>query len=94
MKKRSSILERLTAAAELHDEAIPHLPLVEIAGEHRVLIENHMGVIAYAAEEICVRVKYGTVSVGGCNLELAHMTKGQLVISGTINKVALHRGRA
>ena len=93
MRKRNSILEKLTIAADLPDEAIPRLPLVEIAGDCRVLIENHMGVIGYAAEEICVKVKYGTLSVCGCALELARMTKGQLVVSGRIDKVVLNRGR-
>ena len=94
MKKRASILEKLTVAADLHDEAIPQLPLVEIAGDCRVLIEHHLGVIAYGTEEICVKVKYGTISVCGCRLELARMIKEQLIISGRIDKVVLNRGGA
>lgn len=93
MGKRNFILERLTMAADLTDEAIPQLPLIEIAGDCRVLIENHMGVIAYGTEEICVRVKYGTIAVCGCRLELARMIKGQLVVSGRIDKVVLNRGK-
>ena len=93
MRKRRSIFETLTAAADLHDEALPRLPLVEIAGDHRVLIENHLGVIAYGTEQICVKVTYGVLAVCGCNLELARMTKGQLVVSGRIDQVVLNRGK-
>lgn len=93
MQKGKSIFERLTAAADLHDEAIPHLPLVEIAGDRRVLIENHQGVIAYATEQICVKVKYGSVCICGSGLELARMSKGQLIVSGTIGKIELLRGK-
>lgn len=93
MRQRRSIFERLTMAADLPDETIPRLPLVEIAGDRRVLIENHLGVVAYGTEQICVKVTYGTLSVCGCNLELARMTKGQLIVSGMIDKVVLNRGK-
>ena len=92
MGKRGSIFERLTMAADLPDEAIPRLPLVEIAGDRRVLIENHLGVIAYGTEQICVRVTYGTLTVCGCQLELARMTRGQLIVTGRIDKISLNRG--
>lgn len=91
MAKRRSIFETLTMAADLPDEAIPGLPLIEIAGDRRVLIENHQGVIGYGTEQICVKVSYGTVAVCGYQLELARMTKGQLIVSGIIDKVVLSR---
>jgi sporulation protein YqfC len=91
MAKRRSIFEAITMAADLPDEAIPGLPLVEIAGDRRVLIENHQGVVAYGTEQICVKVTYGTLSVCGCRLELTRMTKGQLIVSGITDKVVLYR---
>ena len=91
MAKRKSLFEMLTNAADLPDESIPGLPLIEVAGDRRVLIENHRGVVAYAMEQICVKVSYGTVCVCGWDLELARMTKGQLIISGRIDKVVLNR---
>lgn len=93
MKKRKSILETLTMAADLPDETIPRLPLVEIVGNCRVLIENHLGVVGYGAEQICVKVAYGTLSVCGCNLELTRMIKGQLIVSGRIDSIELNRGK-
>lgn len=92
MAKRRSILERLTAAADLQDETVTRLPLVEIAGDKRVLIENHQGVVEYGPEQISVRVKFGSICVCGKRLELARMLKGQLIISGRIDGVRLLRG--
>ncbi len=92
MGKRKSFFEKLTLAADLPDEPIPRLPLVEIAGDRRVLIENHLGVVAYETDRICVRVTYGTVAVCGSNLELARMIRGQLVITGKIKNVELNGG--
>lgn len=82
---------RLTDSAELTGAGIPGQPIVEIAGERRVLIENHFGVSQYSREKIGVKVKYGFVCVCGCGLELVRMTREQLVIAGRIDSVSLIR---
>lgn len=69
------------------------MPLVEIAGERRVLIENHRGVTEYDADRICVLVKFGQICVCGEGLTLAQMTGACLVICGRIDSVTLLRGR-
>jgi len=74
-------------------DAVPGQPIIEIAGDRRVLIENHHGVAAYGSEKILVHVKYGSVCICGCNLEMLHMTKEQLVIYGRIDSVGLQRRR-
>lgn len=91
MNRRRGFLERLAEGADLPGEAMPGQPLVELAGDHRVLIENHNGVTEYGRERISVRVRYGQLVVCGCGLELARMTKEQLVIIGRIDGVTLHR---
>ena len=85
-------MEDITAAADLAEEPIPGLPIVEIAGNRRVLIEHHKGVVQYSASQICVKVKKGQVCVCGQCLELTRMTKEQLIISGDIDSVHLYRG--
>ncbi len=91
MVQKRHWMQRLTEAADLYGEAAPALPLVEIAGETRVLIECHEGVTQYCPTQICVRVSYGQVCVCGCGLELAVMTKERLVIAGRIDAVQLVR---
>lgn len=66
-------------------------PIVEIAGDSRVLIENHFGIMGYSAEQIQVKVKYGCVCVCGCGLEVLRMTREQLVIHGRIQGVRIQR---
>lgn len=89
---RKQIAQRLIFAADLPDAPLPGLPLVELSGQNRVLIENHLGVTQYGRESISVRVKFGQIRVSGCDLELARMTKEQLVITGRIDGVSLYRG--
>lgn len=91
MGKRRYIWERLADGADLAAEPMPGQPIVEIAGDRRVLIENHFGVKEYSREKIAVKVKYGFVCVCGCGLELIRMTREQLVISGSIDAVSLVR---
>ncbi len=90
--KKGSAFVRLASSVDLPEEPIPGRPLVEILDNQRVLIENHLGVCEYEDTVIRVRVKNGSICVLGCNLELARMTKGVLVISGRIEAVQLHRG--
>lgn len=90
MEKQGSFLERLTMAADLPDESIPGLPLVEISGMVRVLVENHMGVTEYGPDRIRVRVKFGDICICGSCLTLSRMTKGQLIIRGKIENIALN----
>lgn len=91
MGKRRNFWEHMMEQTALEPESVPGQPIIEIAGEHRVLIENHKGVAAYGKERILVKVKYGTVCVSGCSLEILRMTKEQLVICGRIDSVGLQR---
>ena len=92
MHKSNSLWSKLTLAADLPDEPIPGLPLVEIVDNSRVLIENHKGVNEYGENLIRIRVAFGSVCVCGQKLELAHMDKGQLIVCGVIESVQLNRG--
>lgn len=83
--------ERLADSADLSGEPMPGVPVVELAGDRRVLIERHGGVTEYSCERICVKVRYGLVCICGCGLELTCMTREQLVITGRIDAVQLQR---
>jgi len=84
-------LRRIVDGAGLTDELLPGVPVLEIAGDCRVLIERHEGVTGYSHEEICIKVSYGMVCIYGCGLELIKMTQNQLIVSGRINGIQLQR---
>lgn len=93
MTKGKDILRRLTRELDIQAQPLPGLPIVELAGNRRVLIENHRGVREYSRERIGVKVKTGLVVVCGQGLELSRMTRHQLVIQGTIEGVRLEGRR-
>lgn len=91
MKRGEIWIERLAEGLDLPGETVPGQPLIELAGDRRLLVEHHRGITQYSREGICVKVSYGHVHVRGCQLELSRMTAQQLVITGQIDGVTLVR---
>lgn len=65
------------------------LPIVELVGQSRLLIENHQGVLSYSLNKIQIKVSYGCVSVTGEKLQLMEMSRVKLVICGRIDGLQL-----
>lgn len=86
-------MQRLADRADLQAEVMPGQSLVELFGEHRVLIEHHGGVIEYGREKIQVKMRYGSLCVCGSGLELMRMNAEQLIISGCIDTISIIRRR-
>lgn len=89
MQRGRNILEKLVLKMDLATEPLPGQPLVEIVGGHRVLIENHCGVIKYGCNEILAKVSFGCFCICGENLKLLQMTRERLVIGGIIRSVSV-----
>lgn len=91
MGRGYSFLEHFTEYTDISLEPLSAQPIIEIAGENRVLIENHFGVKGYSREKITANVKFGFVHICGTGLEILRMTKEQLVIQGRVMAVSLER---
>ena len=65
------------------------VPLIEILGRRRVLVENHKGVSSFSTDEICIQVHKGCVRILGADLEIRCMSKERIIILGTIADVNL-----
>lgn len=79
----------------IHDiynsEVMPGAPLLEAIDNRRILIENHNGIVSYGSAAISVKVRNGRICVTGKNLELGHMTKESMVITGCIDNIEFCR---
>ena len=91
MTQKGHWIQRIVNATQICGEALPHVPIIELAGDKRVLIEHHDGVVEYDTERITILVKYGTVCIQGGDLRLKQMTKEQLVATGRIDSVQIQR---
>ena len=65
------------------------LPIVELVGQNRLLIENHYGVQAYGTSEIQIKVSYGCLVIAGEDLRLMEMSRIKLAICGRIDSVQI-----
>lgn len=86
------MLRTITENAGLHGEAVSGIPLLEISGDDRILIENYVCVAGYTETFIQVRVLFGMYEISGSHLMMSCIKKDQLVICGQISAVALCRG--
>ncbi len=72
-------------------QSLPGVPVVELAGDRRVLIENHEGVAEYGDQRICIKVAFGVLCMYGQELTLRSMSRHQLVVCGLIDRIEIHR---
>ena len=91
MRRKDNATDRIAIGSDLPGEYMPGVPLVEIAGGSRVLIENHLGVCAYGKDSISVKVRFGVITVDGTGLALVKMDRYQLVITGNICGIRIDR---
>jgi len=72
--------------------SVSRMPIVELTGQKRLLIENHLGVLGYSLEEICVKVDFGCICVKGSDLRILQLSKEQVVICGYVDTIQMFGG--
>lgn len=82
----------IMSQVDLPSEPLPGNTFVELANDHRMLIEHHYGVKSYDTNCIQIKTSYGQLGIRGCDLKLASMSKQQLVVIGRIDQISLCRG--
>ena len=91
MKQDRRMLHRFRGMLEMSSQPMPGIPIVELCGEKRLLVENHHGVVSYGDKQIRIAVKFGNLAVSGSGLKICFMSKQQLVVSGRIDTLQLER---
>lgn len=90
MKMKQAIMQHVIHGTELAAQPLPAVPLIEVIGFNRMLIENHICIDSYCPQEISIRVKYGSITVEGDCLQLAYMSPEKLVITGKIRSMQIN----
>jgi sporulation protein YqfC len=79
----------VTELFDLPAELVPGVPKLTLSGGSEVLIENHGGLKSYSRDCIEVRGRDIVMQIRGEDLELAAMTKADIVVRGIIVAVEL-----
>ena len=87
--KQTKVLRYFTESAGLHMEALANMPLLELCGEDRILVENHKCVVGYTDEEIIIRVNFGLIQISGDDMKITCVNREQVVIGGNIRNITL-----
>lgn len=83
---------RLPELFGIPDQTLPGVPIIEIFGDSRVLIEGHCVVTQYSGSQIALRNGRGTICVSGCDLCMAELSRTQLIITGRIEGISIAKG--
>ncbi len=81
--RKRPVMDRLSLPAEI----LPGVPRITMSGGSEVYIENHAGLKTYTRNCIELKSRDGIVRVAGDELELAAMTKTEMVIRGLVVSV-------
>lgn len=79
----------VTEIFDLPSELVPGVPKLTLSGGSEVLIENHGGLRSYSRDLIEVRGRNMLMQIRGEDLELAAMTKNDIIIQGIIVAIEL-----
>ena len=93
----------LVKAAKLFDlpaDIAANLPHIELRGFEECSLDCHRAIIAYEAwavggcepEKMIVAVDTGEVTIEGADLELRHMHRGRLTVTGRIEALTFSGG--
>lgn len=92
MKQQNTWRRKLSEFYYGQFESAPLLPIMELCGDRRILLENHKGVKEYGKNRISICVRYGMLVICGEGLRLCRMHGQQLVIMGRIDNISVVRG--
>ncbi len=82
-RKKSNLLV-LANLLELPDDIVLDLPRITLLGNKQLLVENHKGIIEYAAHIIRIKLTQGILIIHGEKLALGSLQMEQILVEGTI----------
>lgn len=74
---------------EIPEELALDLPKITLVGNLNLNVENHKGIISYAADEVRLRVSDGYLIARGSNFALRSISKTDVFLEGEISNLAI-----
>lgn len=87
MRRRTKPLQELADRLNIPGEAMPGGVYLTVVDMHRVLVENHRGIMSYSEDYIAIATARGNIVLRGAGMKLEAMHSGDILIKGTIASV-------
>ena len=84
MSKLRRFLEKAAQRLEIPADIAADLPHMELNGFSSCSLDCHRAILAYEPEKIIIAVNTGLVTIEGEGLELRHMHRDRLTVTGEI----------
>lgn len=88
-RKKQFMRSVLADALEIPEELALDLPRITLVGNLNLNVENHKGIISYAADEVRLRVSDGYLVARGHNFALRSISKTDVFLEGEITNLAI-----
>ena len=92
MKKTRGLLVKAAKLFDLPADIAANLPHIELRGFEECSLDCHKAIIAYEPEKIIIAVNTGEVTIEGEQLELRHMHRDRLTVTGRIEALTFLGG--
>lgn len=89
MRLYDKVRGRLPELLDLPDQTLPGIPIIEIYGDRRVLIEGRCTVVQYMQTSIIIRNSCGRVCICGQCLKMVELSKDKMIITGCIEGISI-----
>ena len=88
--KRMRVMRTVFAdVLEIPEELALDLPKITLVGNLNLNVENHKGIISYAADEVRLRVSDGYLIARGSGFALRSISKTDVFLEGEISNLAI-----
>lgn len=81
------IKQKIYNAMDIPKETFMNIPLTTIMGNDEIIVENYKAVIDYKSDMIKINTKIGQVKITGKNINIKHIKKDEIHITGVIKNI-------
>ncbi len=74
---------------DLPKDVVLDLPRITVVGDRQVLVENHRGIASYRPDLLSIGYSSGRVSIRGCRLSIASISKDEVLIEGRVTTIRI-----
>ena len=83
----SSLINYFQNIFDLPVEVVADYPLLMLAGNKKILIENHKGIALYQSDKLKIRIKDGILNIQGHKINVKEINTEYLSVSGEITAI-------